>query len=120
MKKLILVSILSLSSAFVHAGSRPDKLICSLKNSKAVIAIAERHSTLDKNRHCTVSCMLSLRCNSNEVMIVGILKEIKDVFGPGNAERADLIADKYGIDLVRHDRARTDSECLDQCDLRYR
>lgn len=119
MKSLILTVFLALSSSLASAGSGPDKLVCSIKNSKPVIAIAQRHSTFDKNRHCSVSCMLSLRCNLDEVMIIGILKEIKDVFGPGNAERADLIADKYGVDLVRHQRARTDKECLEQCDLRY-
>jgi hypothetical protein len=118
--KLVFIFSMMLSSTFTFAGSSPDKLICSIKNSKSVIAVAERHSDYDKNRHCTVSCMLSLRCNLDEVMLIGVLKEIKDVFGPGNAERADLVADKFGIDLVRHQRARTDSECLDQCDLRYR
>lgn len=117
--KLILSALLLITATFAHAKPAPNKFICSLKHSKTVIPIAERHSTFDKNRHCTVSCMLSLRCNSNEVMLVGILKEFKDVFGPGNAERADLIADKYGVDLVRHQRARSDSECLEQCDLRY-
>ena len=118
--KIILLAILVLSTFNALAKPSPDKFICSMKHSKAVIAVAEKHSSYDKNRHCTVSCMLGLRCNLNEVMLVGILKEFKDVFGPGNAERADLFADKYGIDLVRHDRARKDSECLEQCDLQYR
>ena len=117
---IILIILVALSSTFASSGSHPDKLICSIKNSKSVIAVAQRHSNFDKNRHCSVSCMLGLRCNLDEVMLVGVLKEIKDVFGPGNAERADLVADKYGIDLVRHERARTDSECLEQCDLQYR
>lgn len=118
--KLILITIMALCSSFAFAGSAPDKLICSIKHSKAVIAVAEKHSNFDKNRHCSVSCMLGLRCRLDEVMLIGILKEIKDVFGPGNAERADLIADKFGIDLVKHDRARSDNECLEQCDLQYR
>lgn len=118
--KLILAALILLSASMAQAKPSPDKFICSIKHSKTVIAVASEHSTYDKNRHCTVSCMLSLRCNSNEVLLVGILKEFKDVFGPGNAERADLIADKYGIDLVRHKRATVDHECLEQCDLRYR
>lgn len=117
--KLILITILALSSFNALAKPMPAKFICSMKHSKAVVAVAERHSTYDKNRHCSVSCMLGLRCNLNEVMLVGILKEFRDVFGPGNAERDDLIADKYGVDLVKHKRATSDSECLEQCDLRY-
>jgi hypothetical protein len=118
--KLILITLLALSSFSAFAKPSPNKLICSVKHSKAVIAIAEAHSNFDKNRHCAVSCMLGLRCNLNEVMLLGVLKEIQDVFGPGHAERADLIADKFGIDLVRHKRAAIDSECLEQCDLQYR
>lgn len=118
--KLILLTILALSSFSVLAKPSPDKFLCSMKHSKKIIEIAERHSSFDKNRHCTVSCMLSLRCSYSEVMLVGIMKEFKDVFGPGNAERSDLIADKFGIDLVRHKRASNDNECLEQCDLQYR
>lgn len=118
--KLILAGFLILSTTLAQAKPTPSKFICSVKHSKYVISVAERHSANDKNRHCTVSCMLSLRCNSNEVLLVGILKEFRDIFGPGNAEREDIIADKYGIDLVRHKRATIDNECLEQCDLRYR
>ncbi len=117
--KFILIMILALNSSVALAKPSPDKFICSMKHSKAVIAVAERHSTYDKNRHCSVSCMLALRCNDNEVLLFGVMKEFRDVFGPGNAERADLIANKFGIDLVKHKRATSDSECLEQCDLRY-
>jgi hypothetical protein len=63
--------------------------------------------------------MLSLRCNTKEVLLVGYLKEFKDALGYGNPEKEDIIADKYGIELVKTKRAMTDQECLDQCDLRY-
>ena len=94
-------------------------MICTMKYAKTVVPIAEAHSQYDKNRHCSVSCMLALTCNDNEVLLAGILKEVRDVFGPGEADREDIIANRYGIGLVSSKRAKTYRECLEQCDLRY-
>lgn len=63
--------------------------------------------------------MLSLRCNKREVLLAGLFKEILDSVGPGDADSEDFVADKYGIGLVSMQRARTDTECLEQCDLKY-
>jgi hypothetical protein len=113
--KLILLFFMTLSTA--QAGG--SKVICSLKQSKDVIAIAEKHSSYDKNRHCTVSCMLSLVCNRQEVLLIGYLKEFRDFFGPGEADTEDLKANRLGIDLAKRGRARSNQECLEQCDLYY-
>lgn len=117
MKILFLILLMSVS---LSASAKPKKLFCAYRNAKIVIPIAERHSTNDKNRHCTVSCMLALRCNDVEVLVAGYLKEFQDVFGPGDADAQDIVADKYGISIVRNNRADVDRECLEQCDLRYR
>lgn len=117
MKTIISFCLLfvSLSSA---AFAGPD-LICSLYHSSRVIKIAEKHSTYDKNRHCTVSCMLALKCDDAEVLAVGLLKEIKDFFGPGEASEEDLKADIFGVSLATKRAAKTDQQCLSQCDLYY-
>jgi hypothetical protein len=47
------------------------------------------------------------------------MKEIRDAFGPGNAEIADLKADFYGLRLVRKKLAINDEECARECDERY-
>ncbi len=116
MKTLIAFILFSVSLS-VQAGG--GKFFCSLKHSKRVIPIATSHSSNDKNRHCTVSCMLALKCNDAEVLMVGVLKEFEDVFGPGDADAEDIKADRHGIRLVRTDRAKSDLECLEQCDLTY-
>lgn len=115
MKKLILLAFISIST---HSPAGVE-FICSLKHLKSVVQVAKNHSSYDKNLHCSVSCMLTRRCHSKEVLLVGYLKEFKDLLGSGNAERADIEADIYGIDLVKNKRALTDKECLTQCDLRY-
>lgn len=117
MKILILILTMTVS---LSASAKPKKLFCAYRNAKIVIPIAERHSDNDKNRHCTVSCMLALRCNDIEVLVAGYLKEFQDVFGPGDADGQDIVADKYGIFIVRNNRSDSDRECLEQCDLRYR
>lgn len=114
MKLIFAVILLSMSSSIM---AKPQ--LCSLKHAPRAIRIAEKHSSYDKNRHCTVSCMLAIRCNNTEVLMVGYLKEFRDLMGPGNAETQDIVADRYGIHLVKYQRARTDKECLTQCDLRY-
>lgn len=117
MKLTFLFTIL-ISSLISTAYAGPE-LLCSLYHSKRVIEVAEKHSGFDKNRHCTVSCMLALKCNDNEVMMIGLLKEIKDFFGPGEADSEDLKADAFGIGLASKGAAKTDLQCLSQCDLYY-
>ena len=101
------------------AKAEGPELICSLLNVKRVKAIAISHSRFDKNRHCSVSCMLTLKCGAVEAMSMGVLKEIQDLFGPGQADMADLAADAMGVDLAFQRTARTDINCLEQCDLYY-
>ena len=115
----ILFILLSLSFACTSFASSDDKIFCSLLNIKRIKAIATTHSTFDKNLHCTVSCMLTLKCGAGEALAMGVLKEIQDLFGPGTADVEDLKADKFGIGLATSQAARTDSQCLEQCDLYY-
>jgi len=115
MKSIVILCMLLMSSA---SFAKPAA-ICSYIYAKKVIPVAEAHSKNDKNRHCTVSCMLTLRCPSADVMMAGALKEIKDLFGPGNAEVEDLVADAIGVDLALFRIARTDKQCLKKCDLYY-
>jgi RHS repeat-associated protein len=62
--------------------------------------------TSDKFKHCAISGLMVTTCgpalNANGTAVgasafFGIAKEIKDLFGPGNAELADLVADYRGI-----------------------
>jgi hypothetical protein len=117
MKTLLAIILGTLITS--HASAKPA-VFCSLYHSKPVIAVATAHSKNDKNRHCTVSCMLALKCNDNEVMLVGMLKEFKDVFGPGDADAEDMEANALGISLAAKGAARNNQQCLKQCDLYYR
>ena len=118
MKLTVLLAILM--GSMVGSAYAGPELLCSLYHSNRVIKIASEHTEYDKNRHCTVSCMLALKCNDHEVMMIGLLKEIQDLFGPGEADADDLKADSFGISLAAEGTAKTDLQCLSQCDLYYR
>jgi hypothetical protein len=117
--KTLIISLTIFFGLIHGAQASAPKILCSLLNVKRVKAIAVAHSTFDKNRHCTVSCMLTLKCGPTEAMSIGILKEIQDLFGPGQADIDDLKADALGVDIAFTRRARRDSQCLEQCDLYY-
>lgn len=114
MNRLILFVTLLYST-----GSYADLNFCVQRHSKEVISKAREHSKYDKNLHCSVSCMLTLRCGKRQTLIVGYLKELRDLLGYGTPDREDIKANRYGIDLVTDKRATVDKECFEQCDLRY-
>jgi hypothetical protein len=123
MRKFILIIFVTTLSAQTHARLNSQKIVlkCSLNHiPQAKIWIADQHyNSFDKFKHCGVSCYLSLRCNRGEVGLVGILKEVWDAFGPGNAEFADMKADFYGISLVKKKIAINDEECARECDEHF-
>lgn len=71
----------------------------------------------DKLKHCTLSCLVARRCASWEVDVVGILKEILDLFGPGNAEGSDIEANRIGINFS--DITKNDDDCFRFCKQVY-
>jgi hypothetical protein len=75
----------------------------------------------DKTKHCTLSCQLGIRCNSNTTLILGALKELKDLLGPGNFEFKDMYANYVGVSyssiLKKNVRSSyvMDEYCFDYC-----
>jgi hypothetical protein len=122
MKFLLFIALNLILLNFSFAETRREKIVrCSLKHIPAAQAwINEQYyNSYDKFKHCAVSCYLDLRCPRGQVGLVGILKEVKDAFGPGNAELADIKADFYGLKLVRKKLASTDEDCARKCDEKY-
>lgn len=50
----------------------------------------------DPRKHCVAAGAITQRCGSLSAFAAGYGKEVADVFGPGDAERADLAADRAG------------------------
>ncbi len=73
----------------------------------------------DKFKHCALSCQIGLICPPTDTLLLGLAKEIVDVFGPGNAEWADLKADHYGTMLSVQPSVRSNEQCNRGCAKRY-
>jgi hypothetical protein len=120
MIKLFTLATLLLSVSSFAAEDEKELILCPLFYLKEVKKTVEENGDFDKYKHCAVSCMLTLRCSPVDVMEIGFYKEFADVFGPGNAEMADLKADYYGISLVTSKDANSDSTCIQQCKAKFK
>jgi hypothetical protein len=129
-----LLLMLTLGQSFAHASGstvhaqshaavsavEAAGLFCTMDHlSEGIRWVENQSNDRDKFKHCAVSCYLTLRCSAIEVMAVGALKEFKDLFDEGNAEIADLEADRLGIRLVTNGKADHDRECARRCEQHY-
>jgi hypothetical protein len=118
MKILIILFITLVNSSFAESSKKAFP-ICSMVYVSSIKTKVEKMGGYDKFKHCAVSCMLALRCPPNDVLEIGILKELADVVGPGNAEWDDLEANYKGVYLVMQKKAKSDDTCKQQCDKIY-
>jgi hypothetical protein len=56
--------------------------------------------------------LIARYCSVSEAWLASIAKELRDLFGPGQAEWRDLVADRRGIDCARQ---VTDDTSLETC-----
>lgn len=69
--------------------------------------------TNDKLKHCIVACQIQGACGAIGATAAGAAKEILDIFGPGDADFGDAIADLDGIACGF--KSRRDASCT-SCD----
>lgn len=115
--KILLLTVLLTSQAFASDLICRPSVVRAVKSE--VVARANKKGSTDKNMHCAVSCLLTLKCRSTEVLILGLGKEVVDAFTPGDADVDDVRADYRGIELAKSGRARDKNECYIQCDTYY-
>ena len=114
MKKLIKIAVLltvanSLFASDLNSNKRG--LICAYTYAQEVKDELGFKITRDKYLHCSVSCAVGLECGIKSSAILGVAKEVYDVFGPGQAEIKDLYANLQGLGLS----LRNDVDDLDSC-----
>jgi hypothetical protein len=51
----------------------------------------------DKQQHCLASALIARQCSVTEAYLAGMGKELRDLFGAGDADWADWQADRIGI-----------------------
>lgn len=66
----------------------------------------------DSRQHCLAAGTIAIRCGEFEAAMAGYGKELADVFGPGDAERRDLAANRAGRRCAAHYRIE---KFLDAC-----
>jgi hypothetical protein len=50
----------------------------------------------DARRHCLAAGTIAIRCGGASAFMAGYGKELSDVFGPGDAEWRDIVANRAG------------------------
>lgn len=92
-----------------------ENFLCSAFYVKPLVAKVNAPNARDKFKHCSVSCMLTLRCGTLDAYSAGLLKELLDMMGMGNPETADIRANKAGISFAKNREATNDEECMELC-----
>ena len=119
MKKILLLLIICISSLSASAQSQ-ENLFCAYKAAiKYKDIVKFTNFARDKYRHCTISCIVGIECGVTSMAIVGVAKEIYDVFGPGNAEWKDLLANINGLRFSQRDNINDLSACSNKCKSYY-
>ena len=108
---VIIALLMVMSSSFAN-----EKVaLCSIFHANSVKAKLIQNNNNDKYKHCAVSCMLALRCGAIDSLNIGILKEVWDMFTPGDADIKDIKADMIGIEFYLNKMAVSDKECNQRC-----
>jgi hypothetical protein len=66
----------------------------------------------DKRQHCLAAGLIARYCSGTEAYMAGAGKEIRDLFGGGDAEWGDWRADRVGIACAR---SADDDDALASC-----
>lgn len=67
----------------------------------------------DSRAHCLASGLIARYCSKSEAYMAGAGKELRDLFGPGDAEWRDWRADRAGIACSR--LGKDDAEIASCC-----
>jgi len=127
MKNWLFILFITLTSS-VYANSfetspREDvssELLCAYEQAtyyKQIVKV--RNFARDKYKHCTISCIVGLECGLTSTAILGMAKEIYDVFGPGHAELEDLLANFLGLRISRRGSVSDLDSCSSACQQYY-
>jgi hypothetical protein len=119
MKLLFFTFIFILSNQTFAETHSPKEWVCLMNNAQSTHNDYSSRNENDKFKHCGLSCVLAYKCGIKSSASLGILKEILDLFTPGDSDIEDLKANKYGIDLVLKHNVRDQKTCDQKCKSRY-
>jgi len=111
---IVALALLSLA-ACATVPNRPPRLAKSSYGCMASVAKEKvpAHAP-DKRQHCLAGGFIARYCSGSEAYLAGAGKELKDLFGGGDAEWGDWRADRAGIACARS--AKDDDELARCCE----
>jgi hypothetical protein len=97
--------------ACVAVADRPSR--STVGCAQAVVRSRVPAGLADKPTHCIAAAMIARYCSRTEATLVSIGKEARDLLGAGDAEWADLRADRAGLRCAAE--AGNDAAVLECC-----
>ena len=80
----------------------------SLGCMRAAIAPIDLEGRPDREQHCVAAGLIAHRCSVTEAWLASYGKELRDLFGPGDAEWRDVRSDRRGIECAQSATSASD------------
>ncbi|EQC45367.1 hypothetical protein [Bacteriovorax sp. Seq25_V] len=114
-----LIAILSLTFSLSTLAS-PENIFCAYESAMKYKDLVEfPELARDKYKHCTISCIVGVECGVTSSAILGMAKEIADIFGAGTPEWEDLLADIVGLRISSRADVYDFVTCSNVCEIYY-
>lgn len=108
MRAVVLVLAVTLTSC-ATLDAKPRAAASSAGCARAAVAeVPSSQEAGDKRAHCLGAARIAQRCSFFEAALASYAKELRDLFGDGNAELADIRAGRAGIRCAREHQAGAD------------
>jgi hypothetical protein len=81
--------------------------------ARAAVAQIDAGAAGDKRAHCVAAARIARRCSVSEALAASYAKEMRDLFGRGNAELEDIRASRAGIGCARANPKGDPARCCE-------
>jgi hypothetical protein len=111
---IVALPLLALAACATVPNRPPRPAKSSYGCMEAVVKEKVPSNLPDKRQHCLAGGFIARYCSGSEAYLAGAGKELRDLFGGGDAEWGDWRADRAGIACARS--ANDDDELTKCCE----
>lgn len=117
----LFIALVSISRPVAAAESSYElNLLCAYDTGMYYQEIVKfKNKARDKFRHCAISCIIGIECGIPSSAVIGVAKEVYDIFGDGQADWGDLMANILGIRISRRAGVSDLESCRGACEQFY-
>lgn len=123
MFRYIVTLLLFSNIVYAMPGQSKDlakELLCAVESATYYKRVLENQTIeVDKYRHCSVSCVVGIECGIRPSAIIGVAKEVYDLFGGGTPEFKDLLANIIGLKFSQDIEVQNFEDCSRRCHQVY-